>query len=640
VTLSIQRREGPTPKSPAPKSKNVANRPAFLSLRLSFPIFAGLALDLSAQTPVDRSAERATLQAKYTKAEVQIPLRDGAALYTAIYAPRDTTRSYPILLVRTASGVFPKGSDQYPAQLGPAQRFSEEGFIFAYQETRGPARESILFNPRRGPKGVDESTDAYDTIEWLVKNLPRNNGRVGTWGVSEGGIFAMAGMIDAHPALKAVSPQAASLDRYFSGDFHYNGALTLARTFPAPETVIRANPDGYRFFLGMGPNSSGTKYLLDGETATSQSHPPHSKLAFWDSVMVHPNYDELWMKTSLASDLAHIKPAVLLLGGWYDTETLDGSARISKAMDTLSAETAKTLVVGPWSHGAWGYGVLDHYGPIAFGHATGPFVRDSIEFPFFACALEDRCDAKLARAIMYETGANSWRVFDQWPPRSVTPRQLYLRANGALSFDAPTDAAAADSYVSDPARPVPYTMSMSFGLFQGYVVEDQRFATGRPDVLVYETTPLETDLTLAGPISVSLKVSTSGTDADFIVKLIDVYPAGESFGGYQQLVQGNVFRARWRESYTHPKPMLPGKPTAIEYALPDVFHTFKTGHRLMVHVQSTWFPLFDRNPQIYVTNINAARGSDFKPATMRVYRSKQLATYLTLPILPRPQLVR
>jgi putative CocE/NonD family hydrolase len=340
---------------------------------------------------------------------------------------------------------------------------------------------------------------------------------------------------------------------------------------------------------------------------------------------------------------------VLFVGGWYDGEDPYGPLRASKAMDTLSAETNKTLIVGPWSHGAWHSGDLDTFGYIPLGQSTGPFFRDSVEFPFFLCALEDRCDKKLARAIMYETGTNAWRTFDQWPPKGVTPRSLYLQANGALSFDAPKEAAAMDSYVSDPAKPVPYTMAMSFGYFRGYPAEDQRFATGRPDVLVYQTPPLESDLTLAGQVGVSLKVATTGTDADFIVKVIDVYPntmpanaaiaaaaaglSGEQLAGYQQLVKGDVFRARWRESYSAPKPMVPGKPANIDYQLQDVFHTFKKGHRLMVQVQSTWFPLIDRNPQIFVANINTASESDFKAATMRVYRSKDLATHLTLPVL-------
>ncbi len=474
------------------------------------------------------------------------------------------------------------------------------------------------------------------------------------------GFFAYAaGMIDAHPAHKAASPQAPLIDWYFGDDRHHNGTLTLAQSFNflmgfararpeptvtnygTPMTMNRDNPDGYRFFMEMGPNKNADeKYFAD-------------KLAFWDSMMAHPNYDAFWQKRSLAPHLKNIKPAVLFVGGWYDAEDPYGPLRASKAMDTLSAGTNKTLIVGPWSHGAWGNGDLSSFGYLPLGQSTGPFFRDSVEFPFFVCALKDQCNIKLAPAIMYETGENKWRTFDQWPPKTVTPRSLYLQSKGGLSFDPPKEPNAKDSYVSDPAHPVPYTQAESFGYFRGYPAEDQRFATARPDVLVYQTDVLTEDLTLAGQVGISLKVATTGTDADFIVKVIDVYPnsmpanpetpaavaalTGESLNGYQQLVKGDVFRARWRDSYSAPKPMIPGKPAAIEYKLQDVFHTFKKGHRLMVQVQSTWFPLIDRNPQTFVPNINTAKESDFKAATMEVYRSKDLPTHLTLPVLPRIQ---
>jgi putative CocE/NonD family hydrolase len=605
----------------------------------------------------------ARIREQYVKTEMHIRARDGTQLFTAIYAPRDTTRRYPFMMTRTPYGIPPYGADQYPARLGPTPKFSDDGFIFVYQDTRGRFMSEGYFQymtphleTKRGPNDVDESSDTYDTIDWLVKNVPHNNGRVGTWGVSAPGFFTAAGMIDAHPALRAASPQAPLIDWYFGDDRHHNGTLTLAQSFNflmgfararpeptvtsygTPMTMNRDNPDGYRFFLGMGPNKNADERYFG------------AKLAFWDSMMAHPNYDAFWQKRSLAPHLKNIKPAVLFVGGWFDGEDPYGPLRASKAMDTLSRQTNKTLIVGPWAHGAWGNGDLSSFGYIPFGQATGPFFRDSVELPFFECALKDRCETKLARAIMFETGANKWHTFDQWPPKTVSPRSLYLRANGGLSFDPPNEPAGVDSYVSDPAKPVPYTMATSFGYFRNYPAEDQRFATARPDVLVYETAPLESDLTLAGQVGVSLKVATSGTDADFIVKVIDVYPSdvppnpdipptvtalsGTQLAGYQQLVKGDVFRARWRMSYSAPKPMVPGKPAAIDYQLQDVFHTFKKGHRLMVQVQSTWFPLIDRNPQTYVPNINTATESDFKPATMRVFRSKDMATHLTLPILP------
>jgi putative CocE/NonD family hydrolase len=610
----------------------------------------------------------ARIPENYVKREVRIPMRDGAKMFTAIYMPRDTTRRYAFMMTRTPYGVAPYGPDKYPARLGPTPRFSDEGFIFVYQDTRGRFMSDGYFqymtphiDVKRKPTDVDESSDTYDTIDWLLANVGHNNGRVGTWGVSAPGFFTAAGMIDAHPALKAASPQAPLIDWYFGDDRHHNGTLTLAQSFNflmgfararpepnvenygTPMNMNRVNPDGYRFFMDMGPNKNADEKYFG------------TKLAFWDSMMVHPNYDAYWQKRSLAPHLKNIKPAVLFVGGWYDAEDPYGPLRASKAMDTLSAQTTQTLIVGPWSHGAWGNGDLSSFGYLPFGQTTGPFFRDSVEFPFFACALEDKCGAKLARAIMYETGTNKWRTFDQWPPKGVTPRSLYLHAGGVLSFDAPTESQGMDSYVSDPAKPVPYTNAQSFGYFRNYPAEDQRFATARPDVLVYETAPLESDLTLAGQVGVSLQVATTGTDADFIVKVIDVYPndmppnpdipaaitalTGEQLAGYQQLVKGDVFRARWRDSYVTPKPMVPGQPAAINYQLQDVFHTFKKGHRLMVQVQSTWFPLIDRNPQTYVPNINKAKESDFKAATMRVYRTKALATHLTLPILPPSAIV-
>ncbi len=609
------------------------------------------------------SAAIGRIRSRYVKREVRIRTRDGVQLFTAIYTPRDTSRRYPIMMTRTPYGVAPYGADEYPARLGPSARFSDDGFIFVYQDTRGRFMSDGYFQymtphieNKKGEKDVDESTDTYDTIDWLIKNIPHNNGRVGTWGISAPGFFTAAGMIDAHPAHKAASPQAPLIDWYFGDDRHHNGTLTLAQSFNflmgfararpeptvtnygTPMTMNRDNADGYRFFLEMGPNKNAdAKYYGD-------------KLAFWDSMMAHPNYDAFWQKRSLAPHLKNISPAVLFVGGWFDAEDPYGPLRASKAMDTLSPKTQKTLIVGPWAHGAWSNGDLSSFGFIPFGQTTGPFFRDSVEFPFFVCALEDRCDRSLAHAIMYETGANKWHSFSQWPPKEVTPRSLYLHGGGALSFDPPSDTKATDSYVSDPSKPVPYTQAMSFGYFRGYPAEDQRFASARPDVLVYETPPLESDLTLAGQIGVSLKVASSGTDADFIVKVVDVYPngtaanpevptsvatlTGEQLSGYEQLVKGDVFRARWRDGYATPKPLTPGEPVSINYQLQDVFHTFKKGHRLMVQVQSTWFPLIDRNPQTFIPNINAASASDFKPATMNVYRSKDLATHLTLPILP------
>ena len=588
----------------------------------------------------------------YVKREVSVPMRDGTRLFTAIYTPRDTSRRYPILLMRTPYGVAPYGPDAYPASLGPWKAFQDDGYIFVNQDVRGRYMSEGYYQfmtphitVKRGPRDVDESSDTYDTIDWLVTNVAGNNGRVGTWGNSAPGFFVAAGLPDAHPAHKAAYPSAPMIDWYLGDDRHHNGALTLAQTFnflssfdqprTGPVTTYPARPafntsDGYNFHLRTGPTKHYSPDQLLG------------KVAFWDSIMAHPNYDAYWQKRSIWKHERNIKPAVLTVGGWYDAEDPYGPLRLNQSLEEMSAATRRTFVMGPWTHGAWNRGDNDTLGVLKFGSRTGQFFRDSIGFPFFACALKDRCGTPLPRVAVFQTGANQWRTFDAWPPRAVQRRPIYLREKGALAFEKPTVAIASDRYLSDPAKPVPYTSALSFGYFPLYPIEDQRFASRRPDVLVYETAPLDADLTLAGPIGVNLHVASTGTDADFIVKVIDVWPdvqlagrgAGSPMDGYEQLVKGDVFRARWRRSLATPTPLTPGKADSVNYVLHDVFHTFQKGHRLMVHVQSSWFPLIDRNPQTFVPNINTAEASDFRPATMTVFRSSARPSHLILPVLP------
>jgi putative CocE/NonD family hydrolase len=589
---------------------------------------------------------------RYLKREVQIPMRDGTRLFTAIYTPRDTTRPYPIMLMRTPYGIGPYGAEAYPASLGPWKAFQDDGYIFVNQDVRGRYMSEGYYQfmtphlaVKRGPKDVDESSDTYDTIDWLVKNVGGNNGRVGTLGNSAPGFFVAAGLPDAHPAHKAAYPSAPMIDWYLGDDRHHNGALTLAQTFnflssfdqprSGPVASYPARPafstsDGYNFFLRTGPTKNFSRDHLQG------------RVAFWDSIMAHPDYDAYWQKRSIWKHEKNIKPAVLTVGGWYDSEDPYGPLRLNQSLEEMSAATPRTFVMGPWTHGAWNRGDNDSLGVLKFGSKTGLFFRDSIGFPFFSCALKDRCGAPLPRVAAFQTGANQWRTFDAWPPRAVQPKAIYLREGGRLAYERPSAATAADSYVSDPARPVPYTSALSFGYYQLYPIEDQRFASRRPDVLVYETPPLDADLTLAGPIGVNLTIASTGTDADFIVKVIDVWPdvelagrgAGSPMDGYEQLVKGDVYRVRWRRSLERPQPLVPGRPDSVSYVLHDVFHTFKKGHRLMVHVQSTWFPLIDRNPQTFVPNINTADASAFKPATMTVFRSSSRPSHLVLPILP------
>ncbi|MEO5815646.1 MAG: CocE/NonD family hydrolase [Gemmatimonadaceae bacterium] len=618
------------------------------ALRTSLLTTLLAAAALGAQSPPGA----ADVRERYVKREVSIRMRDGTQLFTAIYTPRDSTKRYPIMLMRTPYGVGPYGPDAYPAALGPWKAFQDDGFIFVNQDVRGRYMSEGYYSfmtpyivVKHGPKDVDESTDTYDTIDWLVKNIAGNNGRVGTWGNSAPGFFVAAGLPDAHPAHKAAYPSAPMIDWYLGDDRHHNGALTLAQTFnflssfdqprdglvssyPARPTF--ATGDGYNFFLRAGP----TKTLSSGQLA--------GRVAFWDSIMAHPNYDAYWQKRGIWKHVKNIKPAVLTVGGWYDGEDPYGPLRLNQSLEEMSATTKRTFVMGPWTHGAWNRGENDTLGVLKFGSKTGTFFRDSIGFPFFACELKDRCGAALPKVAAFQTGANQWRTFDAWPPKAARKTPIYFRENGSLAYAKPAAANARDTYVSDPAKPVPYTSQLSFGYYQLYPIEDQRFASRRPDVLVYQTPVLDQDLTLAGPIGVNLQVATTGTDADFIVKVVDVWPdipmagrgGGGGMDGFQQLVKGDVYRARWRRSLETPIPLTPGKPDSVTYTLHDVFHTFKKGHRLMVHVQSTWFPLIDRNPQTFVPNINTADTSAFRAATMTVFRSSTNASHLVLPVLP------
>lgn len=631
-----------------------------------FPFAAGIAAlvvasahagPLSAQAPRAPSAD---VSAQYAKREVRIRMRDGTELFTAIYTPRDTTRSYPILLMRTPYSVAPYGPDAYPASLGPWKAFQDDGYIFVNQDVRGRYMSEGYYSfmtphlpAKEGAKEVDESSDTYDTIDWVLKNVPRNNGRVGSWGNSAPGFFVAAGLPDAHPALKAAYPSAPMIDWYLGDDRHHNGVLTLAQTYnfisgfdqprDGPVTAYPPRPtastgDGYGFHFRAGPTEGYSKGLLDG------------RVAFWDSIMAHPNYDDYWQKRSLWKHIRDIKPAVLTVGGWYDAEDPYGPLRLNQSLEEMSANTTRTFVMGPWAHGDWNRSDMDSLGVLKFGSKTGQFFRDSIGVPFFSCLLKDRCGKPLPRVVAFETGANEWRTFDSWPPADAQSRSLYLRENGQLSFERPTATTGADEYVSDPAKPVPYTQANSFGYYRLYPIEDQRFASRRPDVLVYETEPLAEDLTVAGPIGVTLHVASTGTDADFIVKVIDVWPdvpppargapppspvaTDPAMDGYQQLVKGDVYRARWRRSLEKPEPLVADQPDSVNYVLHDVFHTFRKGHRLMVHVQSSWFPLVDRNPQTYVPNINTATSSDFKPTTMTIFRSAARPSNITLRVLP------
>lgn len=590
---------------------------------------------------------RFSVRDNYTKTEVSIAMRDGKKLYTVIFAPKDTAKTYPILMQRTPYSV-PYGPDNFPGSIGPSAHFAESGYIVVYQDVRGRyMSEGDYVNMRpqlagkHGKNDTDESTDTYDTIEWLIHNVPHNNGRVGLWGISYPGFYAAAGAIDAHPALKAVSPQAPIADWFLGDDDHHNGALYLMDDFawdfgsrfdwprsgPArsqPATGLRYDSnDAYQFYLDLGPLANANARYF------------HNAVPFWNELMEHGTYDSFWQARSLLRHLRNIRPAMLTVGGWFDAEDFYGPMHIFQTIERTSPQTQNFLVVGPWPHGGWAGGDRSSFGEIPFRSATAAAYRDEIEFPFFNYYLKDEGVWKQPKARVFATGSNQWLSFDSWPPRDLHSESLYFSAAHGLASSPPRRSAAAeasDSYVSDPAHPVPYiaTASRSIGRDSGYMIADQRFAADRPDVLTYQTMPLEKDMTVVGPITADLFVSTSGTDSDWIVKVVDVYPAdapaSESATGrtpmadYQMLVRADVMRGKFRNSFTQPEPFVPDKVTRVKFALPDICHTFRKGHQLMVQVQSSWFPLVDRNPQTFC-DIAKATVADFHPATQRLYRT-------------------
>jgi putative CocE/NonD family hydrolase len=581
-------------------------------------------------------------------------MRDGIKLFTAVYSPRDTSINYPILLNRTPYNVEPYGENNYKSNLGPSALFAKEGYIFVYQDVRGCFMSEGTFvemrpyiQNKKSLSDIDESTDTYDTIDWLIKNVPHNNGRAGMYGISYPGFYAAMGAIDAHPALKAVSPQAPIADWFIDDDFHRHGAFWLPHAFwfydefgisrpiqrnEWPQPVFSTkDPDGYNFFLTMGSFRNSTdKYFKH-------------QIPFWDSIMAHPDYDAFWQARNTLPHFNNIKPAVMVVGGWFDAEDLYGALNTYKSIEQKNIVNRNSLVMGPWYHGGWERSKGDKLGDIYFGSETSAFYQNDIELPFFNYYLKDIGAIKLPEAYVFETGANEWKQFDQWPPKNVKETSLFFRENKELSFEnSNVDRNLFDEYISDPEHPVPYTKQTTERMLREYMDEDQRFAAERNDVLVYQTTPLEEDITISGPIEANLFVSTSGTDADWIVKLIDVFPdtakdlspnpCNIKMGGYEMMVRGDIMRGKYRNSFSIPEPFIPNKITKVSFQLQDILHTFKKGHKIMVQVQSSWFPLADRNPQKF-ENIYFARDNDFQKATQRVYHSKEYPSCLKIFIL-------
>lgn len=618
--------------------------------------FAVLVCMLLARTPAFAQAAEdslATIRRQYVRQDHKIAMRDGARLYTVVYAPRDRSRRYPILMMRTPYGVGPYEAGSYRSKLGPNPHFVKEGYIFVYQDVRGRYMSEGEFENMRphrrkrvSAKDIDESTDTYDSIDWLVRNVRNNNGKVGLWGISYPGFYASAGMIDAHPALKAVSPQAPIADWYFD-DFFHHGAFFLPHAFnffasfglPRPEPTTKGNPgfthgtpDGYQFFLNMGSlKNVNRRYYKD-------------RVAFWNEFVAHPTYDKFWKDRNILPHLKSIAPAVMTVGGWFDAEDLYGPLKTYQAIEKQNPGVNNVLVMGPWSHGGWARTDGSRLGNIHFGDNTSAFFQKDIELPFFNHHLKGTDDPGLPEAHVFQTGMNRWRKFDSWPPNCLQKGKLYARDKGALSFHAPEDEEGHDEYPSDPHRPVPFTELTTTGMNYDYMTDDQRFASRRPDVVVYQTPVLKKDVTLAGPMRAELFVSTSGTDSDWIVKVIDVFPGNvadppgtaptRKLGGYHMHVRSEVFRGRYRNSYSKPEPFVANQPTRVAFELQDVLHTFKKGHRILVQIHSTWFPLVDRNPQKYVPNIFLAEEADFIRTTQRVYRSQRHPTALEVGILP------
>lgn len=650
----------------------------FLILSFLFFLLVYAGAQTTTTTPVSTVQQELAeyIKKNYTKREVLIPMRDGVKLFTSIYEPKAKTTKYPILLNRTPYNVAPYGEDKYKILIGPNELFAREGYIFAYQDVRGRWKsegEFINVRPetaRPNTQDIDESTDTYDTVEWLVKNLPNNNGSVGMYGISYPGFYSSAGAINSHPALKAVSPQAPVSDWFHGDDMHHNGALFLAQNYnfftnfgqprPVPTATTEylkpfkfGTADGYKFFLEMGSLKHSSE-IYKNQLGTN--------ISFWDEMMRHPNYDDFWKDRNILPKLKNIKAAVMTVGGWFDNENLFGALRTYEHIERQNPGIFNILVMGPWFHGGWQRSEGDWLGTAYFGEKTSLFYREKIELPFFNHFLKGKGNiSDLKEVNAFNTGANRWESFEAWDPKvKITEKALYLHQGGKLSFDKPGALVSSemnpriyDEYTSDPANPVPYTQKITLNYPRDFMTEDQRFVANRPDVLVYQTEPLAEDLTVAGDIHPNLFVSTSGTDADYVVKIIDVFPDDYQYpasakppensaacvfspGGYQMFLRGEPFRARFRNSFETPEPMKPNQITKIEFEMPGITHTFKKGHRIMIQIQSTWFPLVDRNPQKFVPNINFAENTDFIKATHRIFHDGGMnSTFIKLPITGR-----
>jgi putative CocE/NonD family hydrolase len=617
----------------------------------------------------DAQSAQNELRARYTKYEYRIPMRDGTRLFTVVYVPKDGSKTYPFLVNRTpysagvhADGELHYGEDWFPQSIGPSKEFEDAGYIFVKQDVRGRymsegkwVEMTPHLNAQRAAGEGQESQDMYDTMEWLLKHVPNNNGKAGIYGISYPGFYTSASIIDSHPSIKAASPQAPVTDLYMGDDSYHGGAFMLAANFgfyasfteqknptPLPKTWSHfdyGEADAYDFFV--------KKLTMQNILATLT---PEQR-AYIAPTIDHDTYDDFWKIRAIAPHLKGVKAAVLSVGGWFDAEDPQGPFTTYESIRKYNQGIYNGLVIGPWVHGGWSRYDGKRLGNVSFDSATGDYFRSHIQFPFFEEHLKGvKPAAPQAEVTVFETGSNAWRRYSAWPPVQAKPRTLYFGPHGTLSWQQPAAGGAYDEYVSDPHKPVPYIGYPSTDVPQEYMVSDQRFAATRPDVLVYQSEVLDDDVTIAGPVNPKLFVSTTGTDADWVVKLIDVYPQeypdngkpgrasdvgppSTSMAGYEMLVRGNPLRGKFRHGFEHPEPFVPGKVEAISYYLGQVDHTFRRGHRIMVQVQSSWFPLVDLNPQTF-THIPTAKPEDFKAATQRVYHAADMPSGLQVLVLP------
>jgi len=613
-------------------------------------IFHALLFFLFATAPYTASTE--VLKQKYNKQEVYITMRDGVKLFTSIYTPGNNSVTHPILMIRTPYNIEQGGPDQFNSFIQIYSRYVENEYIMVFQDVRGRYMSEGKFEDirpvipdKKSNNDTDETTDTWDTVDWLINNVKNNNGNVGIFGISYPGFYSTMGIINAHPSVKAVSPQAPVTAWFIGDDFHHNGAFFLLDCFPfyysfgQPRRELTRNgkpafkwpiPDNYEFFMSLGAlKNIAPRYFGDS-------------IKFWNDVFSHPDYDNFWQARDPRQHLKNVTPAVLTVGGWFDAEDLFGALNIYKAIETQNPQSVNNfLIIGPWSHGQWATPSARNLGNIYWGlDANERFV--ALEEKFFNFYLNGKGNSSISEATIFVTGSNEWRTFATWPPKNVVKKKLYLHPGEMISFSAAAAENSFDEYIADPMNPVPYTEDIQSIRTAEYMTDDQRFASRRPDVMVYQTDILTEDITFTGPVNAGLFVSTTGTDADYVVKLIDVFPpdtkAAEGqdvevpLGGYQMLVRGEVFRGKYRNTFETPEPFIPGNVTEVDFEIPDVAHTFKKGHRIMIQIQNSWFPLVDRNPQKFV-DIYKCSDSDFQKATHRIYHDTKYPSHLNVNVL-------